>query len=153
MEKWTDVRLLGAADMKQAQKEAKREGEGKWKWAAAPGNGKTRSVFCCNAHDKCEMLIRVILLDGAYYLQQKGEHNEVINLKRRKNSSLTFEQEAKLIECMDMGGKPAGTLCSMTCAKSKELKEAGENPLNHKKEEGGLIGAIIDASSMLLTVS
>ena len=101
----------------------------------------TQSRFCCNAHTGCKRLLRVYLNDGKYTIQGSGEHGLEPNLKKRKNSTLSFEEEARVRESMDQGGRSAGLRVAMTTSKARELKEAGLIPEDYKNEEGGLTGS------------
>ena len=115
-----------------------------WKWAKNPGNGVTRACFQCNAHENCTKEIRVVEIDGDFCFQEKGKHTLVDKLKKRKNSTLTNKEDDMLKLMLDAGSKPGGVLVAMTKKKLKELKDDGENPLDeeHKREEGGLAGAM-----------
>ena len=59
---------------------------------------------------------------------------------KRKNSSLTFTDEATLVASMELGGRPASVRVALTKVESKRLLEAGEDELQHKRPEGGLKG-------------
>ena len=127
--------------MKDAQKLAKVEPPGKWKWAASPGDGRRFSVFACNAHIKCPLVMSVAAVGDSYYLQFKGEHAVEENTRARKNSAMTFAEEATLKQGANMGAKPAQVLVSLTVDKKEQLQREGKDPLQHKRKEGGLEGA------------
>ena len=111
--------------MKEGQVLAKKEPTGKWKWAPSPGDGKRYSVFMCNAHKDSQYRMRVAAVDGIFYLQFKGEHAAEENTRPRKNSALTFDQDAKLKLGMDQGARPAGVLASLTVEAKDRLREQG----------------------------
>ena len=97
--------------MKDAQKLAKVEPPGKWKWAASPGDGRRFSVFVCNAHIKCPLFMRVAAVGDSYYLQFKGEHAVEENTRARKNSAMTFAEEATGDDVDGDGVHDFGFLC------------------------------------------
>ena len=115
-----------------------------WKWSKSPGDGVTRACFQCNAHENCTKEIRVVEINGDFCFQEKGKHTLVDNLKKRKNSTLTIKEDDMLKLMLDTGAKPGSVLVAMTKKKYKELKDAGENPLDeaNKREGGGLAGAM-----------
>ena len=84
--------------------------------------------------------MRVAAVDGAFYIQFKGEHAAEVNTRARKNSPLTFDEEAKLKLGLDQGAKPAGVLVSLTVEAKGKLQEQGLDPLQHKRTAGGLEG-------------
>lgn len=139
--------------MAEAIEALKSIGDGKWKWHKPSGNGKRHAYFVCNAHKKCGFLRRAVRMDGMFILHECGEHGEEVNLFQRKNSALTFAQDADLRKAMDMGARPGKVMVSWTKEKSAELKKAGLNPLDHKKEGGGLIGAQTPADTQRAHVS
>ena len=90
----------------------------------------------------CDRVLRVHLVDGFFIIEGKGEHAPDPNLKRRLNSTLTFDMETRVRESMDQGGRSAGLAVALTNSKVKELKMSGKNPEHFKKPEGGLLGAL-----------
>ena len=139
---WTPVGSVAHATMADARGALKKMEGGKWKWAKSPGNGVTHACFSCNAHVDCNRNLRIVLCDGCYHIQGRGDHALQPNLKRRVNSILTYDEEARVRESMDQGGKSAGLFVSLTNSKVKELKDAGKNPEEYKEVNGGLIGAL-----------
>ena len=139
---WTTLFTVAAVahSMEDGKKQVKQQEEKKWKWAASPGDGKRFAVFQCNAHLNCTRFIRVAKHDDCFYLEEKGKHTTEVNTRKRKNSTLTFDEEATLKLLVDGGCKPGGACVSMLNQKATELKEIGEKPLDHKKDDGGLIG-------------
>jgi len=113
----------------------------KWKWARSPGNGKTSSVFQCNAHVDCGHHRMAVRVEQVFLVKQMGDHAEEENLKRRSNSTLPFAEEDKVRRAVDEGTRPGTVLVSMTKEKLRELKAMGEDPLQHKRPDGGLKGA------------
>ena len=78
---------------------------GKYKWAKKSGKPGDRR-FLCSAHVECAHPLRLLQLkDGSYEVQanQAIEHSEEVQLKRRKNSVLTYEQEEKALDMMRDG--------------------------------------------------
>ena len=139
--KWQVYDDVQANDMKEALKIAKREGDGRWKWAASPGNGKSRCILQCNAHVDCPVLLMVKKrLNGFFLLTKHQEHTAEMKQYKRKNSILTYEEEAALKLGLDGGTKPGGVHLARTLKEMKELEDKGENPLLRKKESGGLEG-------------
>ena len=139
--KWQLYGDVQANDMKEAVKIAKREGDGRWKWAASPGNGRNYSILQCNAHVDCPVLLMVKKRHNEFFLLTKHqEHTVEMKLYKRKNSILTYDEEAALKLGLDGGTKPGGVHLARTLKEMKELEEKGENPLLRKKESGGLEG-------------
>ena len=56
----------------------------------------------CNAHVDCDRVLRVHLVDGFFIIEGRGEHAPDPNLKRRLNSTLTFDMETRVRESMDL---------------------------------------------------
>ena len=140
--KWQVYDGVQANDLKEAVKIAKREGDGRWKWAASPGNGKSRCILQCNAHVNCPVLLMVKKEQNGFFLFTKHqEHTVEVKQYKRKNSILTYDEQAALKEGLDGGTKPCGVHLARTLKEMKELEEKGENPLLHKKAGGGLEGA------------
>ena len=138
---WQLYNDVQANDMKEAVKIAKQEGDGRWKWAASPGNGKSYCVLQCNAHVNCPVLLMVKKRQHAFFLLNKlQEHTVEVKQFKRKNSILTYDEQAALKEGLDGGTKPDGVHLARTLKELKELEEKGENPLLHKKAGGGLEG-------------
>ena len=138
---WQVYESVQANDLKEAVKIAKQEGDGRWKWAASPGNGQSYSILQCNAHVDCPVLLMVKKRPNGFFLLTKHqEHTKEMKLYKRKNSILTYDEEAALKLGLDGGTKPGGVHLARTLKGMKELEEKGENPLLHKKEGGGLKG-------------
>ena len=147
---WTSVLGVAAvATMQEGKVLAKKYQDddnptGQWRThARCPGDGKIRVQFQCNAHEDCTKLLRVQKVGNEFILQEKFTHCGAPKLKKRKNSTLTFVEEAALKVHTDSGGAPAKLLVGLTKGESERLKQAGENPLapEHKRAEGGLNGA------------
>jgi hypothetical protein len=130
------------ATMEEGKVAAKRREEGRWKWASSPGNGKDFSVFACNAHEQCTKLMRVLRVQALYYIQTKGVHGDERKEKKRKNSTLTFTEDAALRTAVNSGSRPAGLRVALTLEKTAELEAQGKDTLNHKLANGGLAGAL-----------
>ena len=138
---WQVYKSVPAGDLKEAVKIAKLEGDGKWKWAASPGNGQSYSILQCNAHVDCPVLLMVKKRPNGFFLLTKHqEHTTEMKLYKRKNSILTYGEEAALKLGLDGGTKPGGVHLARTLKEMRELEEKGENPLLRKKEGGGLEG-------------
>ena len=138
---WQVYKSVRAGDLKEAVKIAKLEGDGRWKWAASPGNGRNYSVLQCNAHVDCPVLLMVKKrLNGFFLLTKHQEHTAEMKQYKRKNSILTYDEEAALKLGLDGGTKPGGVHLARTLKEMRELEEKGENPLLRKKEGGGLEG-------------
>jgi hypothetical protein len=151
---WKPVMQLKATLMKDAQKEAKTYESGRWRWAKNPGDGRLRSSFQCNAHEECTKLIQVKLLhDGSFALQETGEHTLVVKEKRRVNSTLSFTHEAEVRKAVNQGAKPAGILLSLTLEKEAQLEDAGQGVFDNKKEGGGLEGARLLDTCVLVCIT
>lgn len=129
--------------MKAGQEAAKVLLKEKWKWHSSPGNGKTNSVFCCNAHVACNFLVRVVkVAEETYVLQSTGEHTVQLKEQRRSNSALKYDVEIELRNDVDKGIKPGGFHSALLKRASDSLKAMGEEPLQHKLPEGGLPGEL-----------
>ena len=130
--------------MKAGQQAAKVLLEEKWKWHSSPGNGKTNSVYCCNAHVACTFLVRVVkVAEEQYVLESTGVHTVHVNDQRRVNSALKYDVEIELRNDVDKGIKPGGFHSALVKRASDSLKAVGEVPLNHKLPEGGLPGELL----------
>ena len=138
---WVPSGLAEAATMTEAKALVHRQEGGKWKWAKPSGDCVRTAYFQCNAHVDCPRVMR-ITKDGAglFNIWVKGEHGEEVNLKRRKNSTLTFDEEAALRVAIDAGVRPGAFVVAKTKERLTELKYAGEDPVAHKRPEGGLEG-------------
>ena len=100
-------------------------------------------MLVCNAHTDCPFRQLVKKgLDGVFRRFTRGEHAAELNMYKRKNSVVTQEQEAYMHKALNSGTKPAAMRCSMTVDERDRLKKAGEIPEEHKREEGGLLGAL-----------
>jgi hypothetical protein len=78
---------------------------GRYKWAKNTGKPGDRRFACC-AHVECAHPLRLLQLkDGSHEVQanQSIEHSQEVQLKRRKNSVLTYEQEEKALDMMREG--------------------------------------------------
>ena len=80
---WSSAKCIPVTCMKEGRILAKKEPPGKWKWAPCPGDGRRFSVFMCNAHKECPYRMRVAAVDGAFYIQFKGEHAAEVNARAR----------------------------------------------------------------------
>ena len=140
---WTPMDVPPAATIKDGIAVANGQGEGKWKWAKPSGNCVENAYRQCNAHVDCKHVIRIAEVKGVgFCLYTNGmEHAAEATTKKRKNSILTWKDDAHLRKSMDEGATPGAMLVSMTKAKVKELKAQGLDPLMHKNEQGGLEGA------------
>ena len=138
---WLPVNSVTYETMAEGRMVLKGMEGGKWKWAASPGNGRTSSVYQCNAHNECPRLLKVQICDNGYVIMGTGEHGTEVKGKRRKNSTLNFEMEAEVRKSMDQGGKSAGLRVALTKEKVSELRSAGLDPNEHKMDGGGLKGA------------
>ena len=65
--------------------------------------------------------------EGQFCLQSKGKHGEVPQLRKRKNSALTFEEEKTARSALDMGARPGVVHVALTNKELGRLKEAGED--------------------------
>ena len=120
--------------------------DGKWKWAKQPGNARTRSVFTCNNHATCAAnagkLMRCVQQGGVFILQEKGDHGSLLSPFKRSNSVLTWDEEKSMKFAMSTGGKPGALHTVFTTDAAQVLEDAGEDPLLHKRPEGGLAGEL-----------
>ena len=137
---WIVSALHEYATMAQAKSEAKKTENGKWKYDKPSGNGTTTAYFVCNAHEKCGRKMKVAKGGGVCHIFYKGKHTAVPTKGARKNSTLTWEQDAELKKAIDQGAKPGQIRVSMLKAKAGEHHDAGHDPLAHKDAEGGLEG-------------
>ena len=119
---------------------------GKWKWAKSPGDGRTRAFFACNNHTTCAAsagkLMRCVQQGGIFVLQEKGDHGFDLSPFKRKNSVLTWDEEKSMTFAMSTGGKPGALHTVFTTDAAQVLEDAGEDPLLHKRPEGGLAGEL-----------
>jgi hypothetical protein len=107
---------------------------GQWAWNQA-GQGSKQWLHC-NAHEDCQVQLRgCSTLEGVYLQVTDGvAHNPKTKGKRRKNSGLSYEQEASVVKSIDKcGAKPRKMLEAMTL---EGLREPGPK----KMPEGGLVG-------------
>ena len=118
-------------------------GEKKWKWwAKSPGNGVSCAVLQCNAHVACTHLVRASRVAmGCFSIFHKGVHTTEPTLKKRKNSILNWEEDTLMRAAVRMNNTPGEVLVELTTRETEKLKNAGEDPLQHKRAEGGLQGA------------
>ena len=98
--KWVSVGSEQFSTMAEGKDNLKMMEGGKWKWDKSPGDGRTQSCFRCNAHVDCDRVLRVHLVDGFFIIEGKGEHAPDPNLKRRLNSTLTFDMETRVRVCI-----------------------------------------------------
>ena len=119
---------------------------GKWKWAKAPGDGRTRAFFACNNHTTCAAsagkLMRCVQQGGIFVLQEKGDHGSDLSPFKRANSVLTWDEEKSMKFALSTGGKPGALHTVFTTDAAQVLEDAGEDPLLHKRPEGGLAGEL-----------
>ena len=121
---WTIVpELTPSASLADAIIQLKNSGSKKWKWAKSPGNGQSYSVFQCNAHVDCGHLRMAARLDGSYVIKECGTHGAEENLKKRKNSPLTFSEEEAVRSSITSGTRPAslGLVCASVHASWSDL--------------------------------
>ena len=83
---------------------------GKALWLS--GNCKTTAYMVCNAHIGCGRHLKVHKVDDIYYVSFKGDHTQDPTLGKRKNSTLTWDQEAALMSGVDQGGRPSAVRVS-----------------------------------------
>ena len=136
------------AAAKQAAKEwsDRTEGGAQGKWRTDPkyhGVSGDSILLVCNAHTDCpfRQLVKKCC-DGVFRRFTCGEHAAELNMYKRKNAVVTQEQEAYMRQALNGGMKPAGMRCSMTVDERDRLKKAGEIPEEHKRKDGGLLGAL-----------
>ena len=82
--------------MKLALKFARTTEDGKWKWAKSPGNGVRNAYLQCNAHKDCGRMLQVKKVDGLFCISYRGEHSIIPTFGKRKNSILSWEDDAAL---------------------------------------------------------
>lgn len=140
MDRWTPMGGPHWLTIKEGIQALKTKEGGRWKWAKSPGDGVTRAVFQCNAHMECTRLLKCQQVDGGFTLFVQGEHTDSPNLKKRKNSTLSYDDEEQLRACIDSGSRPGGVYVSMLKKKAEELRAEGKDPNEHKRPEGGLEG-------------
>ena len=141
---WLPVNARDLGSMKEGQTLLKTLEGGMWKWhVTQPGDGRTRSNFQCNGHEDCKRELRVVKVNDVYMIQGRGSHGEIPKGKKRANSTLSVQQEKLMRFALDQGGKPAGIRVAMTKQKIEELEGAGADPLLHKADMGGLMGALL----------
>ena len=113
--------------------------DGRWKTdASAPGDGRNRVGWRCNAHIGCAVQLQACRMVGGFGFRVRGEHSTEENTKRRSNAAMTFEQEASTRNALASGGKPGGIVVAMTKEELRLAKEAGTD--SPKRPEGGLAG-------------
>ena len=137
---WTLARYANQPTIKLAEESITAVEDGKWKMARSPGNGVTNHYFVCNAHVSCGRMLKVSRVDGAFAIFLKGEHTTEQTFGKRKNSTLSWEDDDRLKRAVDQGAKPGGVFVSLSKAKVEELHKDGLDPLEHKKDDGGLVG-------------
>lgn len=82
-------------EYKEALKAVKRDEFGRYRWSPRPGKPGDRR-FICNEHDGCEHALRIRESSPGVHLVQSHNiiaHSGVPNPKKRKNSTMTWEQE------------------------------------------------------------
>lgn len=164
----TDTLLIGAVDVAQAPmdmedttgvlmwqslgdavdscKEAKAAAKkldlgtaGKWRVdRACPGDGVARAQLQCNAHDDCPFRLIIRRRNGEWCVMSTGQHGTQVREKARKNSVLTFEEQAQVRTSVKTGAKPAELLAAMTDDMLEDCKGKGITP--EKRDGGGLKG-------------
>ena len=136
---------LSAPSMQEAKVAAR--STGRWKNARhGQGDGQRVLVLQCVQHVECPAKRKIALAgDNFFHIFDAGEHTETENRKKRKNSAMDMEQEQELLGDIWKGVKPAGSKLAMTLSKEAELVEAGKDPADHKKPNGGLQGECLDA--------
>jgi hypothetical protein len=83
----------------------------------------------------------VVLKEGYYILQESGVHSEELSPKNRSNSAMSATQEDAVLGALVTGAKPSQSRAQLTTAAEAKLVQEGKNPLQHKRDEGGLLGA------------
>ena len=132
----------GCVTFKEAMMTAKSLEGGRWKCAYPCGNFTRNAYFICDDHIDCTREMRVVKSkEGLFNVSFRGTHGTEKNLKKRKNSVLTLEQEAALEEAIDLGAKPSSVLSTWTSRAAKDAKSSGVDPLKKKMEEGGFGGS------------
>ena len=107
----------------------------------APGDGKTRKSWHCNSHENCAVVVKLSQAGGnTWQLVITGQHAVEPKLKRRANSAMTIEQERHVKRSLNEGSNPGRILAAMTTEKEHEYKERNIDPLQMKKQKGGLQG-------------
>ena len=153
-EAWKFYGVYGEADypsMREGIFAVKALDGGKWKWnTKSPGNGTSRALFVCNAHNDCAKgegkHMRCVLLGGQFSIQYKGEHGEEASLKKRGNSSLTWQQTDDVSMMMATGAKAGAMHTVMTNGVAEKYEEAGEDPLAYKLPDGGIEKVCVQAT-------
>ena len=107
------------------------------------GDGVTFTVLQCNAHIACGLRVRAVRQsNGCFAFESSGEHSDQVNVRLRKNSSMTHAQTAFANAAFrGTGAKPAEVRVGLTTTKEGELGKVGIDPLSTKDAEGGLAGA------------
>ena len=137
---WMLVEHEPLQSMSEARKAADELAPGRWKWAKPSGDCKNQAYRQCNAHVDCPLIVGIKKQGSHFWLYTKGKHGTEVNLKKRKNSSLTFEEEEFVRASLDMGNAPAEQLVALTKKKIRSLKDDGEDVEAVKNAEGGLQG-------------
>ena len=74
-------------------------------WKALGGGGKTRRFYVCNAHKECPVKASVkrARCTAQFFvcMDMDQEHAAEDNLRKRKNSPLTMQQEREAINAID----------------------------------------------------
>ena len=122
--------------------------QGRWKSTSMSKKGKWR-VLQCNNHVGCPFLQKITQCasTGLWVRRTCFDHSTVLNDRVRSNSALTFKQEEQLLTALEDGLKPAALLSAMTKDEMRDLRRRGENPLQHKRPEGGLEGQTANSIS------
>jgi hypothetical protein len=104
---WVDLSLHET--YKQALQAVKADIHGPVKWAKNTGKTGDRRLVC-NAHSSCKWPLRIVQQgsEGKWKVQshKDGQHTSESKLKRRKNSVLTYEQEAVAVDMLQKGIAP-----------------------------------------------
>ena len=131
-----------ASTMDEALEVIRAFGEGKWKWNKPTGNCTTNAQLRCNAHVGCPVVMKTQLEGAEFKFYKRGIHGQESNVKKRKNSALTFDEEADARLALDMGGRPGKLYCALTLKELGRVKEAGESVEEAKDDNGGMKGVM-----------
>lgn len=117
----------------------------RFNWASSPGNGKTRAYFVCASHVQCPVHVRAVLKGATFVVECRSgvKHASEPELRRRKNSAMTVDQEESIKKSMQQGVCPAAMLSMLTLDVLSQHKAAGSRA--EKRTAGGLAGACIHA--------
>ena len=113
-----------------------------WKFRTSPGNGVTNRYFVCNAHKYCGRLLKVGKKDGMFCIFLDGKHSAEPSFGKRKNSTLSWDDDDRLKRAVDQGATPGGVHVSLSKAKVMELQQDGLDPLEYKNDQGGFVSLV-----------